>query len=91
MKKVIPKVIKVESLLAKQAFEKGADAIIRITELINKRQEESSSIFMEGLTELEDILFTDSQVHILKNLAADAAPANKMSLAIFASNKNLKK
>ena len=87
--KVIPKVIKVESLLAKQAFEKGADAIIRITELINKRQEESSSIFMEGLTELEDILFTDSQVHMLKNLAADAAPANKMSLAIFGSNNNI--
>ena len=87
--KVIPKVTKVESLLAKQAFEEGAETIIRITGLINKRQEKSSSVFMEGMTELVDIPFTDSQVDALKILAADAAPANKMSLAIFASNNNI--
>lgn len=87
--KVVPKVTKVESLLAKQAFEKGADSIIRITELINTRHEKLTSVFMEGLTELKDIPFTDAQVQMLKGLAADAAPANKMSLAIFASNNNI--
>ena len=87
--KVIPKVTKVESLLAKEAFSEGANSIIHITKLINTRDEKYTSIFMEGLTELENIKFNDAQVKTLKKLAEDASPKNKMSLAIFASNNNI--
>jgi cytochrome c553 len=87
--KVIPKVTKVESLLAKQAFEKRPEAMIKLVELINTKDEKSSSIFMEGLNDLTDISLDAKQTKRLKVLADDAAPANKMALAIFASNNQI--
>jgi cytochrome c553 len=87
--KVIPKVTKVESLLAKQAFEKGPEAMIKLVELINAKDEKSSSVFMEGLNDLTDVSLDTEQAKRLKALADDASPANKMALAIFASNNQI--
>ena len=87
--KVIHEVTKVESLLAKQAFEKGPEEMIKLVELINTKEEKSSSIFMEGLNDLTDISLDAMQTRRLKALADDAAPANKMALAIFASNNQI--
>lgn len=87
--KVVPKVTKVESLLAKQAFQKGPEEIIKFVKLINTKDEKSSSVFMEGLNDLTDISFEVGQTNRLKALANDAAPANKMALAIFASNNQI--
>ena len=87
--KVIPKVTKVESLLAKQAFEKGPEEMIKLVKLINTKDEKSSSVFMEGINDLTDVFLNAMQTKRLKALADDAAPANKMALAIFASNNQI--
>ena len=79
----------VNTLLAKQAFSEGADAIIRITEQVATKNEQSTTEFMEGLTYLRNIPFNASQVKKLKVLAADASPKNKEHLAIFAVNHDL--
>lgn len=76
----------VNTLLAKQAFAEGADAIIRITEQVATKSEQSTTEFMEGLTYLRNIPFTESQIEKLTALAADASPKNKEHLAIFAVN-----
>ena len=64
--KVIPKVTKVESLLAKQAFEKGPEEMIKLVELINTKNEKSSSLFMEGLNDLTDVSLDAKQTKRLK-------------------------
>ena len=87
--KVIPEVTKVESLLAKQAFEKDPEEMIKLVKLINTKEEKASGIFMEGLNGLTDISLDAKQTKRLKALSDDAAPANKMALAIFASNNQI--
>jgi len=87
--KVVPKVTKVESLIAKEAFKKGANSVIRITKLINTRDEIYTNTFLEGLTELENINFNDDQIKSLRKIADAASPKNKMAFSIFASNNNI--
>ncbi|MCH2175151.1 MAG: ThuA domain-containing protein [Lentisphaeria bacterium] len=82
--KVKKKIMSIESLLAKPAFEKGADDIIRITELVNQHSEKRSNLFMQGIEDVTNIPFTDAQIKRLTKLSADASPKNKMSLALFA-------
>ena len=87
--KVVPKVVEVESLIAKEAFKEGADSIIRLAKLINTKEEKFTIPFLEGLTELENINFNDKQIKLLKDIAVDASPKNKMAYAIFGSNNNI--
>ena len=44
---------------------------------------------MEGLTELENIKFSDKQIKLLKDIVVDASPKSKMAYAIFGSNNNI--
>ena len=87
--KVVKKATAIESNLAAQAFEESPEALIRIVQLLNTRQEMKAEVFMKGLENVKDLSFTDDQVVRLKALADDAAPKNKMPLAIFASNTNI--
>ena len=87
--KVVPKVVEVESLIAKEAFKEGADSIIRLAKLINTREEKFTIPFLEGLTELENIQFSDKQIKLLKDIVVDASPKSKMAYAIFGSNNNI--
>lgn len=87
--KIVPKVVDVESLIAKEAFKKGADSVIRLSKLINTRDEIFTRPFLKGLSELDNIKFKDEQVKLLKEIANDASPKNKMTFAIFASNNNI--
>ena len=80
---------KVETLLARQAFAKGADAVIGLTGLVNTKSESSTTIFMEGLEDARSVSFTESQVKRLKALADNAAPKHKKSLALFAANNGI--
>lgn len=88
----MPKVVEaaaVETVLAKQSFAKGAEEIIRITELVSTRSQEKTAVFMAGLTDLHDIEFTEAQVQQLKALAAAASPENQQHLAVFAANNSI--
>lgn len=87
--KFVPKVVEVESLIAKEAFKKGPDSIIKLTKLINNREESFTKPYLKGLTELKGINFNDKQEKQLRDLAYDASPSNKMAFAIFGSNNNL--
>jgi len=88
-KNVVPDPAGVDTLLAKQAFSEGADAIIRITGLVATKSERSTTDFMEGLTYVKDVAFHESQIEKLKTLAADASPKNREHLAIFALNQEI--
>ena len=66
--KFVPKVVEVESLIAKEAFKKGPDSIIQLTKLINNREESFTKPYLEGLTELRGIKFNDKQEKQLRDL-----------------------
>ena len=87
--KVVPKVVEVESLIAKEAFKEGADSIIRLAKLINTKDEKFTTPFLDGLTELSNIKFNDRQTKLLKDIVVDASPKSKKAYAIFGSNNNI--
>ena len=88
-KPAIVEAAKVETVLAKQSFAKGADEIIRITELVATKTQDSTEVFMAGLPNVHNIEFSAAQVQRLKALAQDAAPKNQQHLAILAANNNI--
>ncbi|MCH2205528.1 MAG: ThuA domain-containing protein [Lentisphaerales bacterium] len=87
--KVVKKVMAIESLLAAQALEKGPEDVIRIVQLVNTRLEKRTEVFMKGLENVKGLQFSSDQLARLRQLSDDAAPKNKMPLAIFASNNNI--
>ena len=79
----------VETVLAKQSFAKGAEEIIRITQLVADKNQDHTAVFMEGLVDLYNIEFTDAQVQRLKTLAAGASPKHQQHLAVLAANNRI--
>lgn len=86
---VVKKATAVESLLTKQVFEKGAKEIIEMVKLINTKREKESHVYMEGLSDVQNISFNHQQINDLKKYTQKATEKNKMILAIFASNNNI--
>ena len=88
-KPAVVEAAQVETVLAKQSFAKGAEEIIRITELVADKNQDRTAVFMEGLIDLHNIAFTEAQVQHLKALAADASPKNQQHLAVLSANNRI--
>ena len=88
-KPAVVEAAQVETVLAKQSFAKGAEEVIRITQLVADKNQNHTAVFMEGLVDLHDITFTDAQIQRLKALATDASPKNQKHLAVLSANNRI--
>ena len=88
-KPAVVEAAQVETVLAKQSFAKGAEEVIRITQLVADKNQNRTAIFMEGLVDLHNIAFNEAQVQRLTTLAADASPKNQQYLAVCAANNRI--